>query len=50
MSRHHFHCPSCGADVVVDDVIRRSILDEGCLLCLAAVTDDAFEATVGAES
>ncbi|WP_191967071.1 MULTISPECIES: hypothetical protein [Haloferax] len=50
MSRHQFHCPSCGADVVVDDRVRRYVLDDGCLLCLAPVTDDAFEMVAEAES
>lgn len=47
--RHRFRCRACGADVVVDDAIRESILVNGCPICAATATEDAIEAADGGE-
>lgn len=41
--RHRFHCRSCGADFVIDDAIRESILMNGCPICDARTTEEAIE-------
>lgn len=40
---YRFNCQSCGQSVVVDERVRASILDDGCLICLAPATEEAFE-------
>lgn len=47
--RHRFRCRSCGADILVDDTIRESILVNGCPICDASATEDAIEAAEGGE-
>jgi hypothetical protein len=47
--RFVFDCPSCSAEMHVDADIRAEILAEGCVLCRAAVTTDAFGQSVDSE-
>jgi hypothetical protein len=40
---YRFNCRSCGQSVVVDEQIHTSILEDGCLICLAPATEAEFE-------
>ena len=40
---HRFVCPTCSQDIAVNGKMRRAILENGCPVCTAAVTTDAFE-------
>ena len=48
--RFVFDCPSCGAEMNVDADIRAEILADGCVLCRAAVTAEAFTTATSAET
>jgi hypothetical protein len=48
--RFVFDCPSCRAEMHVDAAIRAELLADGCVLCRAPVTSDAFSAPVDAET
>lgn len=37
-----FTCPECALETDVDGDIRTELLEEGCLLCHASVTVEAF--------
>lgn len=39
---HRFACPECGSVLQVDDATREALLDGGCVVCGATVTDEAF--------
>lgn len=49
MTRRRFSCPSCEAVVVVDAGVHATILEDGCPLCLAPVSEADFEAVVETE-
>jgi transcription elongation factor Elf1 len=38
-----FTCPECGETMVVNPAMRDALLSNGCVVCGAAVTEDAFE-------
>ena len=40
---YRFNCRSCGQSVIIDESIRDSILEDGCLICLAPATASDFE-------
>lgn len=42
MSHHRFSCSGCGAVIVVDDVVRAGIIDDGCPICLAPASPSNF--------
>jgi hypothetical protein len=48
--RFVFDCPSCSAEMHVDADIRAELLAEGCVLCRAPVTPDAFTTASGVET
>lgn len=48
--RFVFDCPSCSAEMHVDADIRTEILADGCVLCRASVTTDAFSRAVGSDA
>ncbi|WP_435101399.1 DUF7560 family zinc ribbon protein [Halarchaeum sp. P4] len=50
MSRgeHRFRCPSCGESIVVDERMKRALLDAGCVLCQTPLTDADFTRLSGA--
>lgn len=37
-----FFCPECGQEIEVNASMREALLANGCVICGAAVTDDAF--------
>jgi hypothetical protein len=37
-----FDCPACRSEMRVDADVREEMLTDGCVLCRAPVTDDAF--------
>lgn len=37
-----FECPECGERFEVNPGMREALLDHGCPVCGASVTDDAF--------
>ncbi|SDN10344.1 hypothetical protein SAMN04487949_3377 [Halogranum gelatinilyticum] len=42
-----FTCPECALETDVDGDIRAELLEDGCLLCDASVTTDAFSPLTG---
>lgn len=42
MQEYEFDCPDCGQHIEVNDPMRDAILTNGCPICSAAVTADAF--------
>lgn len=48
--RFVFDCPSCSTEMHVDADIRAEMLADGCVLCRASVTADAFTEAVGPET
>lgn len=49
MPRHRFDCPYCEADILVDSNVKSGLLDDGCPICLAPVTTEAFSRAMNAE-
>ena len=39
---HRFHCPECAQEIPVDEELQAGLLEHGCPLCGAAVTEVAF--------
>ncbi|MBS3760407.1 DUF7560 family zinc ribbon protein [Halodesulfurarchaeum sp.] len=39
---YQFVCPQCGATPVVDDAVRRDMLDVGCYICETPVSELNF--------
>jgi hypothetical protein len=37
-----FQCPECGEQLEVNGPMRETLLDRGCVICSAAVTEAAF--------
>ena len=37
-----FFCPECGQEIEVNASMREALIANGCVICGAAVTDDAF--------
>ncbi|MGB9965206.1 hypothetical protein [Halobacterium sp. CBA1126] len=37
-----FVCPSCGESMAVNPAMRDALVDNGCVVCGASVTTDAF--------
>ncbi|GAB3702933.1 DUF7560 family zinc ribbon protein [Halorubrum pallidum] len=40
---HTFVCPECRRSIEVDDAMRATLLDVGCVVCGAAVTEADLE-------
>ncbi|MEF8773640.1 MAG: hypothetical protein V5A37_02845 [Halobacteriales archaeon] len=40
--RYRFVCSDCDASMLVDGEMRTVIAEQGCVVCGAAATDDAF--------
>ncbi|MFK5603544.1 MULTISPECIES: hypothetical protein [unclassified Haloferax] len=40
-----FVCPECAESMLVNDSMRDALLENGCVVCSAALTTDAFSAT-----
>jgi predicted RNA-binding Zn-ribbon protein involved in translation (DUF1610 family) len=38
-----FTCPDCGETMVVNPAMRDALVANGCVVCGAAVAEDAFE-------
>lgn len=43
MEEHQFVCAECTQEITVNREMRDAILTNGCPVCAAPVTDDAFE-------
>lgn len=41
-TEYRFGCTACGADVRVDEVVRRDTLRDGCFVCRAEATEEDF--------
>ncbi|AFK18191.1 MULTISPECIES: DUF7560 family zinc ribbon protein [Haloferax] len=37
-----FVCPECAESMLVNDSMRDALLDNGCVICSASLTQDAF--------
>lgn len=44
-----FVCPTCEESLTVNPSMRDALLEEGCVICGAAVTETAFEAPASDE-
>lgn len=42
VTEFRFTCPVCEETFVVDESVRRSLIETGCVICLEPVTADAF--------
>lgn len=42
IERYRFVCSDCDASMLVDGEMRAVISEQGCVVCGAAATDDAF--------
>jgi transcription initiation factor IIE alpha subunit len=40
-----FVCPDCGETMEVNDSMRAALLENGCVICSASVSDAAFAAS-----
>ncbi|ELZ83698.1 MULTISPECIES: DUF7560 family zinc ribbon protein [Haloferax] len=40
-----FVCPECAESMLVNDSMRDALLENGCVICSAALTTDAFSTT-----
>ncbi|MDY7081657.1 MAG: zinc ribbon domain-containing protein [Halobacteria archaeon] len=40
--KYEFVCPECSQDIIVDRSVRKSLLEEGCIICEADVTTGDF--------
>lgn len=43
-SEYEFRCAECGEAIAVDDAMREALLEHGCVICGAPVTEDSFTA------
>lgn len=43
-----FVCPECGETMSVNGPMRDALVENGCVVCGASVTDDAFSARTDA--
>lgn len=43
-----FSCPECGEAMEVNESMKEALVENGCVICGAPITDDAFRQ--GAES
>lgn len=37
-----FRCPGCGDSLAVNGAMKRALIEKGCVLCTAELTDRAF--------
>lgn len=43
MAEYTFRCAACGETVLVDEGVRRLLVEQGCAVCGATTGGDAFE-------
>jgi hypothetical protein len=47
--QYAFVCPGCAEAIAVNGPMRRSLIDNGCVVCGGTVSDAAFTPDCGAE-
>lgn len=45
-----FDCPECGESLATNDAMRETLVEKGCVVCGATVTNEAFTRTSIPES
>lgn len=42
---HRFVCPECAEDLEVNDSMKEALIDNGCVICGASVSEEAFSSS-----